>query len=42
MCYIEILLQIVFQIWFCILALHWAGNNIHARVNLIQLGINLQ
>ena len=41
-CNIEILLQVVFRIWFCIPALHWAGNNILARVESIQSGINLQ
>ena len=42
LCYIEIILQLVFRIWFCIPALHWLGNNIHSHVNFIQLGINLQ
>ena len=36
LCYIEILLQIVFRVWFVYLTLHWAVNNIHARVNSIQ------
>ena len=40
--YTEIILQIEFRIWFCIPTLHWAGNNICARVDYIQLGINLQ
>ena len=40
--YIEILLQVVFIIWFFIPALHWVGNNIRAQVDLIQSGINLQ
>ena len=39
--YIEILLQVVFQIWFFYPAMYWAVNNIHALVDLIQLGINL-
>ena len=42
LCYIKILIQILFQIWFCIPALHWAGNNIYAQLDLIQSGINLQ
>ena len=42
LCYIEIFLQVVLQIWLCIPALHWAGINICARVDLIQSGINLQ
>ena len=41
-CYIEIILQVVFRIWFCIPDLHWELNNICAWVDLIQLGINLQ
>ena len=41
-CYIEILLQLVLRSWFCIPALHWAGNNIRAWFHLIQSGINLQ
>ena len=40
--YIEIILQVVFRICFCIPAPHWAGNNIYARINSIQAGINLQ
>ena len=42
LCYIEILLQVVFMIWFLYPALYKPGNNIHARVDLIQSGINLQ
>ena len=34
--YIEILLQVVFRIWFCIPALHCTGNIICARVDFIQ------
>ena len=41
LCYIEILLEVVFRIWFLYPALYWAGNNIHDRVDLIKLGINL-
>ena len=41
-CYIEILLQVVCRIWFCIPALHSAGNNICTRVESIQSGINVQ
>ena len=40
LCYIEIFLQVVFQICFCIPALHWAVNNIRDRVDSIQSGIN--
>ena len=40
--YIEIIIQVIFRIWFCIPTLHWATNNIHAHVDLIQSGINLQ
>ena len=40
-CYIEILFQVVFIIWFLYTALYWAGNNIHSWVDLIQLRINL-
>ena len=42
LCHIEILIQVVFLIWFCIPALHWTENNICFRVDLIQSGINLQ
>ena len=28
--------------FFCIPALHWAGNNICAQVDLVKLGISLQ
>ena len=38
----EILLQLVFPIWFYIPVMYWAGNNILARVNSIQSGINLK
>ena len=36
LCYIKILLQVVFQIWFLYPALYWLGNNTHARVDSIQ------
>ena len=42
LCYIEILLQVAFQILFCIPSLHWAVNIICAWVDLIQSGIDLQ
>ena len=42
LCYIEILYQLVFQIWFCVPYLHWGGGNFHARGNFVKLGINLQ
>ena len=38
----EILLQVLFRIWFYIPILYWENNNILARFDLIQLGINLQ
>ena len=38
----EILLQVLFRIWFYIPILYWEKNNILARFDLIQLGINLQ
>ena len=34
--YIEILLQVVFWIWFFYTTMYWARNNIHAHVDLIQ------
>ena len=37
-----IILQVVVRIWLCIPSMHWAGNNIHERVDSIQSGINLQ
>ena len=40
--HIEIIIQLVFQIWFLCTALYWAGNNIHAWVVLIIFLINLQ
>ena len=40
-CYIENLFQVVFRIFFCIPAQHWAQNNICAQVYKIQSGINL-
>ena len=40
--YIEIILQVLFRVWLFIPALNWAGNNIRAQVDLIQLGIKLQ
>ena len=42
LCVIEIILQVVFRIWFCIPALHWAGNDICAQVDSIQSGTNWQ
>ena len=36
LCYIEILIQVVFRIWFLYPALYWEVNNIHARVDSIQ------
>ena len=36
LCYIEILRQVVFQIWFLYTALYWAKNNIHAQADSIQ------
>ena len=42
LCYIELILQVLFRIWLCITALHCAGNNICDRVYLIQSGINLK
>ena len=42
LCYIEIILQVVFRILFYIPAQHWTGNSICARVDSIQLVINLQ
>ena len=39
--YVEIILQVVFRIWFYIPALHWEGNNVCARDDLIKSGINL-
>ena len=39
---LEILLQVVFRILFFITVLYWSGNNILARVDFIQSGINLQ
>ena len=40
--YIEIIIQVVFRIWFFITDLHWEGDNILAWVDFIQLRINLQ
>ena len=34
--YIELILQVVFRIWFLYPALYWAGDNIHARVDSLQ------
>ena len=42
LCYIEILLQVVFRICIYIPALHWVGNNICARFDSIKSGMNLQ
>ena len=42
LCYIEILLEVLFRIQFCIPALNLAGDNIFAWVNSIQSVINLQ
>ena len=36
LCYIEILIQVVFWIWFLYPALYWEGNNIHAKFDLIK------
>ena len=40
-CYLEILLQVLFRIFF-IPIIYWEGNNILARFDSIQSGMNLQ
>ena len=36
LCYIEIIFQVVFRIWFLYPELYWEGNNIHAWVDSIK------